>query len=118
MWNDPRGGYAFIREDVRYGHYLPPADASGLYYEMLSDDEIDTFLSQGDVLGFVDVARPMGWTYAKQEDGDQLKYGQNLVKVEGPVVDITTGMPTEGNEIMSETESYLDDWMSDSEDEE
>lgn len=112
VWNDPRGGYAFIRESVRYGHYLPPVDPSGLYYEMMSDEQIDEFLKQGDILGFIDVATPLGWEYAKQPNGDQLKYGQNLVKEEGPVVVIETGIPAVGEEIVSETDDYLDDWLS------
>tara|TARA_Y100000310_G_scaffold322337_1_gene381253 strand:- start:303 stop:1310 length:1008 start_codon:yes stop_codon:yes gene_type:complete len=112
VWNDPRGGYAFIRENVRYGHYLSPPDSSGLYYEMMSDEKVEILLAQGDILGFIDVATPLGWEYAKQPDGDQLKYGQNLVKEEGPVVVIETGASAVGQEIISETDDYLDDWLS------
>jgi glycosyltransferase involved in cell wall biosynthesis len=111
VWNDPRGGYAFIRENIRYGHYLPPPDPSGLYYEMMTDEKVELLLDQDDVLGFIDVAVPLGWEYAKQPDGDQLKYGQHLVKEQGPTVVIETGATTHSQEIISETDDYLGDWL-------
>ena len=38
IWNDPRGCYAFIRDNKRYGHYIEPKDESGLYYKRLNGD--------------------------------------------------------------------------------
>ncbi len=85
IWNDKRGGYSFIRGDKRYGYYLDPVDESGLYYkkniQTLGGDSMRP-------LGFVDVAEPIGWNYARDEFGDQKKYPQTLCIQEGPVDDI------------------------------
>ena len=82
IWNDPRGGYAFIRNNSRYGHYLDPINEDGLYYEKnvqdLSSDSIGP-------LSFVDIARPIGWEIARDKNGEQLKYNQwKIVESEGP----------------------------------
>lgn len=84
VWNDPRGGYAFIRGDKRYGHYLDAPSETGQYYEKLSIEEYLQNQNSKTPLSFVDVCRPIGWTYQVCE-GDQAKYPQSKVLLEGPV---------------------------------
>jgi hypothetical protein len=87
IWNDPRGGYAFIRENKRWGHYLDPADESGLYYEInnnLFANLVLTEESPGPV-SFMEIANPLGWKIATDEHGDQKKYSQWVIMGgEGP----------------------------------
>lgn len=85
IWNDPRGGYAFIRENKRFGVYSPPVDASGLYYSQYDIDEFLKMTKSLSPLTYIDVARPLGWTYSVDEHGEQVKYGQRNVMSEGPV---------------------------------
>lgn len=77
VWNDPRGGYAFFRNDLRYAVYEGPPHESGLYYSQHSYENI--LLRQGSnfALSYIDVAQPLGWAVATSSDGDQLKYSQN-----------------------------------------
>ena len=84
VWNDPRGGYAFIRGDERYGHYLDTNNADGLYYEKLTNDEYNNLNNSNFPASFVDVAKPAGWEYELTADGDQAKYSQAKVMLEGP----------------------------------
>ena len=79
IWNDHRGGYAFFRNDLRYGEYLDPPDSSGLYYGQLTYDEVKKFQQIPRPLSFVDVAKPLGWKVAMTPDGDQAKYSQNEI---------------------------------------
>ena len=76
VWNESRGGYAFIRGDRRYGEYNDPVDSSGLYYEKLTEQKYRMLLEEDKACSFVDVASPLGWQYKKTEDGDQYKYSQ------------------------------------------
>ena len=82
VWDDSRGGAAFIRGDKRYGEYNHPEDASGLYYRHLSNEEIDTFALTNDPKSFVDVSHPLGWNYETDINGDQVKYGQSQIMSE------------------------------------
>jgi len=85
VWNDPRGGYAFIRGDYRYGQYLDPVDESGLYYVQRSYKDYKMIQKKNErILSFPALVKGVGWDYAKDENGDQLKYGQNKVLQEGP----------------------------------
>lgn len=87
IWNDPRGGYAFIREDKRWGHYLDPVDESGLYYAKSSGPIVSSNLFKRDDTGpvsFMEIAEPLGWEIAKDEFGDQKKYPQQKIMEEGP----------------------------------
>lgn len=83
VWNDPRGGYAFIRGDKRYGHYLPPVD--DLYYSKFSFEEIKEFENLSMPIDFSRISKPLGWQYAVDHRGDQVKYPQAKVMLEGPV---------------------------------
>lgn len=87
VWNDPRGGYAFIRGDKRYGHYISPPSSSGQYYEKMSIEEYSQNQNSKLPLSFVDVCRPMEWSY-QIANGDQTKYPQSKVLLEGPVSDL------------------------------
>ena len=114
IWNDPRGGYAFIRDDHRYGHYLTPTDESHLYYKILSSEYIESLMKENQPASFVDVANPLGWHYARQNDGDQLKYGQDRIMREGPKTIISTGKLVDLEiEEPQNVDSYLKDWLSD-----
>ena len=86
VWNDPRGYYSFIRNNKRIGHYLPPIENT--YYRNLSIQEYEQLKSREMPSSFVDVAIPVGWSYAKDNSGDQLKYPQSQIMCEGPFSDI------------------------------
>ena len=87
VWNDPRGGYAFIRGDKRYGYYTDAPSSSGEYYEKISIQEYSQKQHSQIPLSFVDVCRPIGWSY-QVVNGDQTKYPQSKVLLEGPVSDL------------------------------
>lgn len=82
IWNDPRGGYAFIRDSRRWGHYRSPV--RGSYYFPLNDHQVE-FLEDGKrPCAFLDIAQPDGWKIARDHDGEIFKYPQSSVLVEGP----------------------------------
>jgi hypothetical protein len=87
IWNDPRGGYAFIRENKRWGHYLDPSDESGLYYAKNTGVILNSLLER-DIAGpvsFMEIAEPLGWEIATDETGEQRKYSQWVIMGgEGP----------------------------------
>ncbi len=85
IWNDPRGGYAFIRGDKRYGHYLSPQ--GNLYYQMTSFDECARLENNPTPVSFSEICKPIGWKYLVDSNGDQVKYPQAKVMVEGPETD-------------------------------
>jgi hypothetical protein len=87
VWNDPRGHYSFIRNNKRHGHYLPPVEKT--YYRNLTLHEYEDLKKSKIPCGFKDVAKPIGWDYAKDSSGDQLKYPQALILSEGPITEIT-----------------------------
>jgi glycosyltransferase involved in cell wall biosynthesis len=82
VWNDIRGGYAFIRGDRRYGQYTDPPHPSGLYYQAIESEEYAELQSRDFPLSFPEVARPLGWDYARDNNGDQKKYSQKQVMEE------------------------------------
>jgi hypothetical protein len=92
IWNDPRGGYAFIRGNKRYGHYR--SAPNGIFYKHMTDDMITKLCERDVALSFSDVANPDGWCYAADEKGDQVKYPQSRVLEEGPVTDIRESKDT------------------------
>jgi len=79
IWNDHRGGYAFFRNDLRYGDYLDPPHPSGLYYEQLNFDFVVSQQQTTRPLSFMDTARPLEWKITTSSDGDQAKYSQNEI---------------------------------------
>lgn len=79
VWNDSRGGYAFIRGDRRYGEYHSAVDNSGLYYAQLSKSQHLSYQQQQYACSFPDVANPLGWDFTKTPTGDQVKYSQNKI---------------------------------------
>lgn len=87
VWNDPRGGYAFIRGDKRYGHYLPPQNNEN-FYKKIDDNEHKNLQLEYVPLSFVDVCKPEGWSYKIDSNGDQIKYPQSKVMLEGPIKSI------------------------------
>jgi len=85
IWNDPRGGYAFIRENRRFGHYLDPVGP--LYYEKNLTKEMMDQLNDSSVgpVSFMEIARPLGWKIATTPDGEQMKYSQwKIMEEDGP----------------------------------
>ena len=86
VWNDPRGGYAFIRGNTRYGHYLPPKD--DLYYLKLTNDTYKDLEKLDRPVCFSECCISSGWNYAIDSGGDQIKYPQSKVMIEGPSTDI------------------------------
>lgn len=86
VWNDPRGGYAFIRGDKRYGHYLPPLEEN--YYKKLSFEEYKNLEQSTYVpVDFSAISHPVGWNYSIDSNGDQIKYPQSKIMLEGPISD-------------------------------
>lgn len=107
VWNDPRGGYAFIRGDYRYGHYESPKDESGTYYKRLSENEFNVFMNYSQPVGTVDIAVPLKWSLPKDTSGDLLKYPQQKVIEEGPKVSLNLV-----NQIqIDKNEDYVDNWL-------
>lgn len=88
VWNDPRGHYSFLRDGKRYGKYEAPISPHKTYYENLSQAQFANLLMKNEPAGFVDVAIPLGWQYACTADGDQEKYPQSKIMLEGPVGEI------------------------------
>jgi hypothetical protein len=88
IWNDPRGGYAFIRGDKRYGYYLDPVHESGLYYKKLTSIMIENFVLGSIPLAFMNVAMAFGWDIAIDESGEHLKPSQWDIMEEGPMEDL------------------------------
>ena len=84
VWNDPRGGYAFIRGDQRYGHYLDPVGKT--YYKNYNFSEYKNFLKNDKRLPFAysEIVKPDGWSYNKDEEGDQVKFPQSKTIEDGP----------------------------------
>lgn len=84
VWNDPRGGYAFIRGENRYGHYLDPKNET--YYKNSNFKEYKSLLAQEQrpPYAFPEIVKPDGWDYNKTEEGDQAKFPQSRVMEEGP----------------------------------
>lgn len=85
IWNDPRGGYAFIRENKRFGHYLDPVGP--LYYERNLTKPLVDELNKSSIgpVSIMDIVKPIGWEMAVTSDGEQLKYNQwNIMEKEGP----------------------------------
>lgn len=82
IWNDPRGGYAFIRENKRFGHYLDPVEPHYLYY---AQNMTSLHAASTVPLGFMNVAQPLGWEIARDEQGEQKKHSQwAIMGGEGP----------------------------------
>ena len=87
VWNDPRGGYAFIRGNARHGHYWDPK--GDLYYEPLSDETFTELQKQETMVSFIEAARPIGWTLPVA-DGDVIKYPQSKIVEHGPYEELFT----------------------------
>lgn len=84
VWNDPRGMHCLVKNDRRCGHYIPPSDQSGLYYEMISEDENKNLESFPIPVSFNETARPIGWSLARDDNGDMKKFDRSRVILEGP----------------------------------
>jgi hypothetical protein len=82
VWNDPRGGYAFIRGDKRFGHYRSPVGKS--YYTPITPGQVERLDSSGRPSVFLDIARPCGWRIALDPTGEIYKYPQSQILIEGP----------------------------------
>jgi glycosyltransferase involved in cell wall biosynthesis len=111
VWNDPRGGQSFIRGETRYGVYEDAVDDSGLYYKMLTNDNIDKMMTSKNPLSFVDVCTPIGWDYARDETGDQKKFSQKDVMVEGPFNPIASTESTSIKDLSGKEDEWIDEWM-------
>jgi glycosyltransferase involved in cell wall biosynthesis len=83
IWNDPRGGYAFIRGDKRYGYYESPIE--NLYYRQMTTDRFESYQTNPIPCSFADVCNPIGWKFNVDATGDQIKFPQSSVMIEGPV---------------------------------
>lgn len=89
IWNDPRGGYAFIRGNKRFGHYLDPFGL--LYYKRNVSKELVKELNETTFgpVSFMEIAKPIEWEIATTPDGEQKKYNQwNIMENEGPSEDL------------------------------
>ena len=88
IWNDPRGGYGFIRNGNRYGYYLDPVDESGLYYKQLTMDMWLKYNTNPKPKSFTDVAIPLKWNLPLDKNGDPKKYPQSRIMIEGPKLNL------------------------------
>lgn len=84
VWNDPRGGYAFIRGDQRWGHYIDPIEDT--YYENYSFEEYKQFLTDINrpPFAYSEIVKPRGWEYKTDQNGDQFKFSQSQAMLDGP----------------------------------
>jgi len=82
VWNDPRGGYAFIRGNKRWGHYRSPAHGS--YYTPVTTAQVSRLEAAERPATFLDIASPNGWRIAVDSNREIYKYPQSTVLVEGP----------------------------------
>jgi hypothetical protein len=55
-----------------------------MYYSKLTLNEYEEKQKSHIPLGFIDVCNPLGWSY-QTINGDQSKYPQNKVLIEGPI---------------------------------
>jgi hypothetical protein len=58
------------------------------YYENMTQEKYENLLSRSTPASFVDIAVPLDWEYAKNSSGDQEKYPQSQIILEGPVQEI------------------------------
>ena len=88
VWNDPRGGYAFIRGEKRCGHYIDPVGKT--YYKNSTFKDYKSLLKTENRVpfSFPEVVIPDGWKYNKTDKGDQVKFSQAKVMIEGPFQDL------------------------------
>ncbi|MBR52400.1 hypothetical protein CMK19_01355 [Candidatus Poribacteria bacterium] len=124
VWNDPRGMHAIVRGENRVGHYLPPFGTDGLYYEMVTPEQHAQLQESQRPVSFTDTCRGIGWDYARDQQGDLLKYdtknNMSVLYSEGPVT-LFDGTPS--SEVHEEPQDsapttsknldYMDDWLSD-----
>ena len=82
VWNDPRGGYAFIRGDRRLGHYRSPVGKS--YYNPITAGQVERLDASGRPSVFLDIAQPSGWRIALDPTSEIYKYPQSQILIEGP----------------------------------
>ena len=88
VWNDPRGGYEFIRGEKRCGHYIDPV--SEKYYINYEFKDYLDFLKDDNRIpySFPEIVKPDGWKYNVNKDGDQIKFPQSKVMIDGPFEDL------------------------------
>ena len=72
---DPLGCKAKVRGHYRYGVYMPPQSSSGLYYEILQQNDISLHAERP--LSFSEVVKPVGFQIPQDEQGDRLKFSLN-----------------------------------------
>lgn len=84
VWNDPRGCYAFIRENKRCGHYLDPVNKT--YYKSQTFDDYKNLLKDNKRMpySYPEIVKPDGWSYNVNKIGDQVKFPQSQVMIDGP----------------------------------
>ena len=126
VWNDPRGMHAIVRGENRLGHYLPPFGTDGLYYEMTSLEEHEKLVQQERPVSFTDMCRGIGWDYARDPNGDLLKYDTKnnmsvlydegpLTMFDGSAVDTEKSHSENLADVQSTSKNldYMDEWLSD-----
>ena len=124
VWNDPRGMHAIVRGENRVGHYLPPFGVDDLYYEITSIEEHQKLLENPRPISFTDICRGVGWDYARDENGDLLKYdtknNMNSLYEDGPVTlfdgTASSAPPetsTQESPATSKNLDFMDEWLSD-----
>lgn len=88
VWNDPRGGYAFIRGEKRCGYYLDPEGSK--YYKNQTFQDYNRYLEPKNRIpySFPEIVIPIGWQFNTNESGDQVKFPQSKVMIEGPFQDL------------------------------
>ena len=84
IWNDPRGMHCLVREDIRCGHYIDAKSPNGLYYKVLTEQDHKGCEASSFACSFNDVALPLGWEVAREEDGEMKKFDRTRVALEGP----------------------------------
>lgn len=91
VWNDSRGGYAFLRNQKRYGEYHSPDN--DLYYQKLTTQTFQTLDNIKQPISFGSLTqeafcKPINWQLKRDEYSEPYKYPQSSVLLEGPISDI------------------------------
>lgn len=92
VWNDSRGGYAFLRDKKRYGEYISTNDAN-LYYEKLNETSFNKLKDLNIPISFGKITqeefcKPINWLLQRDNNDEPFKYPQSNIIIEGPVSNI------------------------------
>ena len=75
-----------IKSGAHFGH--PASKWNPNFKKFIDNIELNKLMEYRFPSGFVAIAKPIGWEYAKTLKGDQEKYDKNKIIEEGPVIEL------------------------------